>query len=205
MAYLQSRCTDYPYKKWKLRCIDEQVAILDVETKRINVTFEIGANYAMLIEKTDPEFKDLVNKKLLPGVLLLELSKCGVHLLPKDEDATLAGISLKDRQAEENAIIDIATTVRAFAYRSCKWNKSIDQENIVIKIRENLEYDREFFEDHEPDWRYVMWWPNKCAFVRCSDAAETCDTRISKDQETHALLHLALKGQVTEEAHERTF
>jgi cancer susceptibility candidate protein 1 len=135
----------------------------------------------MLIEKNDPEFKDILNKPMLPGVLLLELSKCGVHLLPNDDDAPLGGISLKDRMAEENAIVDIATTVRSFAFRSCKWNKGIEAENIVIKIRENLEYDREFFEDHEPDWRYVMWWPNKCAFVRCSDDGETADTRISKD------------------------
>ena len=41
----------------------------------------------MLIEKNDPEFKDIVNKPMLPGVLLIELSKCGVHLLPTDDDA----------------------------------------------------------------------------------------------------------------------
>lgn len=58
-------------------------------------------------------------------------------------------------QAEEKAILDIATSVRAFAYRSCRWNSSIEPDNIVVKIRENLEFDREFFEDHEPDWRYV--------------------------------------------------
>ena len=92
MAYLQSRCTDYPYNKWKLRCIEPEKAILDIETKRITVTVEIGPNYAMLIEKTDPEFKDIVNKQMAPGMLFLELSKCGVHLLPVDADAQLGGI-----------------------------------------------------------------------------------------------------------------
>jgi len=135
MAYLQSRCTDYPYKRWNLRCIENERAILDIETKRINMTFEIGPDYLMLIEKTDPEFKDLINKKLEPGYLLMELSKCGVHLMPVDDDAKLGGIHIKDRSSEERAILDIATSVRAFAFRSSKWNKSLDPENIVVKIR----------------------------------------------------------------------
>ena len=34
-----------------------------------------------------------------------------------------------------------------------------------MRIRENLEYDADFEEDYEPDWRYVRWWNNKCSFV----------------------------------------
>lgn len=135
MAYLMTRCVDYPYRGWNLRCIDNEVAILDIETKRIKVTFEIGADYLMLIDKTDPEFKNLINKKLEPGYLLMELSKCGVHLLPVDEDAKLGGIHTKNRVSEEKAILDISTSVRAFAFRYSKWNKTIDSDNIVLKIR----------------------------------------------------------------------
>ena len=193
MAYLQSRCTDYPYKRWKLRCIENERALLDIETKRVGLTFEIGPDYLMLIEKTDPEFKDLINRKLEPGYLLMELSKCGVHLMPVDEDAKLGGIHLKDGVAEEKAIQDVATAVRAFAIRSSKWNKSLEPENIVVKIRDNLEFDREFFEDHEPDWRYVMYWPNKCAFVHVSDASEELDTSLLRGHETHAMLSLSVQ------------
>jgi cancer susceptibility candidate protein 1 len=227
IAYLQSRCTDYPYTSWKIRCVDTQKAILDIVTKRVHLTFEIGIEhiamgyikgaptyshpYVMLIEKTDSELRDIVNKKMSPGNLLMELSKCGIHLLPVDEDAKLGSIQLKSRHAEENAIIDIATSLRSFAFRSSKWNKHVEPENIVIKIRENLEYDREFYEDHEPDWKQVMWWPNKCAYVNCADNHEHCDTKISHGHETHAMLHLAIAGvahathnhTVTEEAKDR--
>ena len=171
IALLLPRCTDYPYKSWKLRCVDDQKAIMDIETKRLSISFEIGKNYAMLIERKEPEFAHLLNKELSPGFLLLELARCGVLLLPKDDDAKFGEIQLKDKYSEENAIIDIATTLRAFAYRSSKWNKDTDPLNVIVKQRENLEYDREFFEDHEPDWRYVMWWPNKCSYIRCSDVA----------------------------------
>lgn len=46
----------------------------------------------MLIEKSDPELKELVGKKMVPGNLLIELSKCGIHLQPVDDDAKLGGI-----------------------------------------------------------------------------------------------------------------
>lgn len=157
----------------------------------------------MLIEKTDPEFKDLVDKKMEPGFLLLELSKCGIHLMPVDEDAKHGGIHLKDRAAEEKAILDVASSVRALAIRSSKWNKSLDSENIVLKIRDNLEFDREFYEDHEPDWKYTMWWPNKCAFVKVSDASEQCDASVQTGHETHGMLNIAIKGNFVEEVQER--
>ena len=54
--------------------------------------------------------------------MLLELKKCGINLLPRDEDAKLAGIELKDREAEELAIIDVTNAVRAFHFRRAKWN-----------------------------------------------------------------------------------
>ena len=87
--------------------------------------------------------------------MLLELSKSGIHLLPRDEDAALGEIRIKDFLTEERAISDLSTGVRSFAFRSCRWNQQIESENIVVKLRENLEFDREFFEDHEPDWRYA--------------------------------------------------
>jgi hypothetical protein len=50
----------------------------------MNITFEIGSGYVKLIEKDDSELKHLLNKELIPGKLLFELSKCGIHLMPDD-------------------------------------------------------------------------------------------------------------------------
>lgn len=205
-AYLQSRCTDYPYESWKLRCIEPEVALLDVQGKRISLTFEIGADYVQLIERDDAELKHIVNVKMSPGMVLRHLSRCGIHLLPDDRDFKLAGIEHKDPDAEERAIWDIVCCINAYAFRSAKWNKAArTKDNVVVKIRENLEYDREFFEDYEPDWRYMMWWANKCSFVNCSDLDEDYDkpTLIPDDKETHALMGLALVGNATDEAYER--
>lgn len=61
-----------------------------------------------------------------PGYLLQELAKCGILLMPRSEDAKLAGIEIKDQAAEERAILDVALGVRAFHFQNCKWNQSRD-------------------------------------------------------------------------------
>ena len=55
MAILQSRCTDYPYENWWLRCIDDNTALLDLWTKRVKLIFEIKPLTLKLIENKIPE------------------------------------------------------------------------------------------------------------------------------------------------------
>ena len=148
-AYIQDRWTDYPYKGWKIRCIDNDKAILDVQGRRTTLVFEIGPGYVKLIERDDPELAHLVGKEFVPGKLLMELSKCGLHMMPDDQDAYYAGVQTKSRETEERGIIDIATSLNAFSFRSSKWNRNVEPNNIIVKIRENLEFDREFFEDYD--------------------------------------------------------
>ena len=70
IAMLQSRCTDYPYKNWWLRCVKEEVALLDLWTKRLKLVFEIGPLYLKLIRNDAPELQHLVDKEYSPGYLL---------------------------------------------------------------------------------------------------------------------------------------
>mmetsp|Transcript_1417 Transcript_1417/g.1555 ORF Transcript_1417/g.1555 Transcript_1417/m.1555 type:complete len:187 (+) Transcript_1417:455-1015(+) len=161
----------------------------------------------MLIENKEPELKHLVNEKMAPGILLKQLSRSGIHLIPDDRDCKLAGIETKDRNAEDKAIWDVVTSVNAYAFRSAKWNKNSKlKDNIVVKVRENLEYDREFFEDYEPDWRYIMWWANKCSFIDAIDTDDDFDRKVNipEGNETHALLNLTLENNASDEALERT-
>lgn len=142
-AMLQSRCTDYPYTSWKIRSVGEngERALLDIETKRMKLVFEIGDDYVKLIERDEPELQHLVNKEMSPGYLLHELSRSGIHLLPIDEDHKLAGIQLKTAGAENNAINEIMSSIRSFSFRSCRQNISAPPGSIILKLRENLEYD----------------------------------------------------------------
>ena len=71
MAMLQSRCTDYPYQSWKLRCTDNDVALLDLQTKRLNLVFEISALQLKLVNCEEEALAHLANKDgFTPGYLL---------------------------------------------------------------------------------------------------------------------------------------
>lgn len=85
-------------------------------TKRINVNIEIHPLFVKLVDMPQPELAHLVNKELHPGILLMNLSKCGIHLIPDDSDAARGGIHLKDKATEERAIADIAQTLKVFAF-----------------------------------------------------------------------------------------
>ena len=88
----------------------------------IEINIEIHPLHVKLIEMKEPELAHLVDKPMHPGLLLQELSRSGIHLLPEEADAARAGILMKDINAEERAIADIAQTLKAFAFQSIKWN-----------------------------------------------------------------------------------
>ena len=122
----------------------------------------------------------------------MELSKSGIHMLPEDEDAARDGIHLKDKNAEERAILDIAQTLKVFAFQSIKWNQQASDQNIVCRLRENPDNDVEFLEDDESDWKSIMWWSNKVSFIKARNCDKEYNGTIAEGQVTHSLLSLAV-------------
>ena len=96
-------------------------------------------------------------------------------MFPEDEDAGRGGIHLKDKLAEERAILDIASTLKVFAFQSLKWSQQAEPENIVCRLRENPDNDNVFLEDNESDWKSVMWWSNKVSYIK----AKNCDAKFN--------------------------
>jgi hypothetical protein len=125
ITYVIERCTDYPYKSWYLRSVGQSKALLDLVTKRTNFVFEITPGEVRLIEKHDPELAHIVNRPFSPGYILLLLQECGINLLPRVEDAQLCGYTMKSKAAAERAILEVATSVNGFAFRSSARNKSL--------------------------------------------------------------------------------
>ena len=52
----------------------------------------------------------------------MKLQKSGINLLPEDQDIEEAELTLKDSEAEDRAIEDIALAVRGFFIKSSKWS-----------------------------------------------------------------------------------
>ena len=96
-------------------------------------------------------------------------------MIPEDADAERGGIHLKDKGAEERAILDIAQTLKVFAFQSVKQSQDASPENIVVRLRENPDNDRVFLEDDESDWKTVMWWNNKVSYIKSKNSDEKFD------------------------------
>ena len=94
--------------------------------------------------------------------------------------------------------------LRSFSFRSCRWNLQAPKENIVLKVRENLEYDKEFYEDYESDWTYIKWWEDKkIAYVQTRDSDDEPNFKIEEGHETHSIFNVIAKDRFSEEANER--
>merc|ERR1711939_125215 len=77
---------------------------------------------------------------------------------------------------------------------------------IVLRVRENPEFDKLFLEDTEADWRYISWWNNKVCFVDgCNNDAEQCEVTFGEGHVTHSLLSQAITPPIcSESAHLKT-
>ncbi|CAK64192.1 unnamed protein product (macronuclear) [Paramecium tetraurelia] len=192
IGLLQERCLDYPYKSFKLRCVGNEKAILDIQGARDLFKFEIGPGYIQLLKK-DTEFQHFAYKKLLVGALFYELYRSGVNFIPVNEDAQSANIVQKDEGAEELALNDLSEAVRGFYIESSRWNNSDTGPQIVVKLKENPEFDEEFAENQEKDWKTIKWWNNKCAIIQARDSHQKCNQALLQDTETHCNLEVLLK------------
>lgn len=123
---MQSKFLDFPYKSWKLRSISENdLALLDIEGKRLTLKFEIGAGWIKLRKTSDKEFSHLFDKQFEPVQLFYELYRCGVNLLPCEEDGDHCGITSKSADCEDKAIADISLGSRGYFFKNSKWSAGI--------------------------------------------------------------------------------
>ena len=204
MALLLPRISDYPYSYFFIRSVSDTEALIDLTGPRLSYKFRITPGCLEFINHNKiPELSHLDSVPQQPGVLLFNLSKCGVHLLPENRDCIASNIKAKDQDSEELAILDISMNIRTFAFRSTRWNKMVPPHMVCVRVRENLEYDEFFAEDEEQDWRTVSWYPNKCSFVNLKESSDELDLSIPEGHETHFLMNLVMKDNCSTEAEER--
>ena len=128
-----------------------------------------------------------------PEKLFKELLACGVNLLPVPQDATSANITCKSVDTEDNAIEDIAIGVKSYFIKSSKWSTTLPGDRVLVRLRDNLEYDEFFAEDQEKDWLSTVFWHNRCGIYNCRDSQMKCDATFREGTDTHATLAYVLK------------
>lgn len=135
-----------------MRAVSDDKVLLDITGQRMPFSFVITPGCLEFVNSQNiPELRHLEDVKMPPGALLFQLSKCGIHLIPEPRDCDASEIKNKSLDAEELAIMDLSMHIRTFAFRSSKWNKQAPDDMILVRVRENLEYDSFFAEDEEHD------------------------------------------------------
>ena len=203
-AVLSERIADFPYSYFFIRAVSDDKVLLDIKGKRIDLQFVITPGFLEYVNVAGiQELKFLENAKMTPGVLLFQMAKCGIFLMPDERDFETTGLNQKNRDAEELAIFDIAMNIRTFAFRSTKWNRMVEGDVVLARIRENLEYDSFFAEDEEHDWRTVSWHFNKCCLTGLKETSDEKKMKSSDGDISHFLLNLVMKEHATDGAKER--
>eukprot|EP00357_Protocruzia_adherens_P026664 CAMPEP_0115036734 /NCGR_PEP_ID=MMETSP0216-20121206/42310_1 /TAXON_ID=223996 /ORGANISM="Protocruzia adherens, Strain Boccale" /LENGTH=633 /DNA_ID=CAMNT_0002416641 /DNA_START=8 /DNA_END=1909 /DNA_ORIENTATION=- len=194
LACLQDRCTDYPYASWSLRSISPSEGLLNLEGKRLDLKFKIGPGWVELLDRTEPELESFANYRASPGLLLIKLARCGINLMPDNRDSEFDGeISVKEDAAIERALQDIALAIGTFAFRSSKFNRTLPKSRLIVRVRENLEYDESFAEDEEIHWSTAVWEHNRCYLVSDKESAKKCKLEVPGDYTTHSVFKLVMR------------
>jgi len=77
------------------------------------------------------------------------MRNCGVMLTPLDEDIIAVGLNVKNNEAQDRAVNDIAMACRKYAIKSHNMNPKLNDEVVIAKFKENREFDFYFFDDEE--------------------------------------------------------
>ncbi|EAS06539.2 hypothetical protein TTHERM_00865440 (macronuclear) [Tetrahymena thermophila SB210] len=199
LACVQDVCLDYPYQSFMLRCVQEDLAILDLQTKRLKLKFEIGADDVTLVDENNSLgsiFSHIVNKPMTYAALLYELHKIGVNLIPESQHAFLCDVPQKEIDVENKALLELMMIIKAFAVRNNQDNKMQGEDKILLEIRQNMDYSYKPSPlDDELEWVKTAIWCNKCAFIKDqSKSIETINaSNFLNNSTSHAMVSLIIE------------
>lgn len=194
IALIQNRNTDFPYRGFKIRSIAPDIIIFDLQTNRLDLSFQIHNEFVTLLDRNEKELSHISNKKMYVYDLITELKRSGILLEPTENDFTLCRLKKKNFNTEKKAISDIALIARFYYIKNAKWNQYGDEKELFFKIKENLEYDKEFLEDHENDWTYLKYWSNKCTVSNLKDSDNTPNFNRNSNYLTHTNFYILLNN-----------
>lgn len=144
-----------------------------------------------MVPSQEVDLPEISNKPMAPGALLHLLQQAGINLLPTDDDATLAGIT-KTEGVEDKCIEDLSLACRSYFMRSSRWSNTLESHQVMVKMRENMDFDQEFAEDQEKDWKSLIFYPNKVECVKAKDSENKCRRELQNQSSSHSNLQMLL-------------
>lgn len=132
-------------------------------THRACGCWQIKNKFCSLVGPTDVvELTHLLKKEMSPAQLLLALQRCGINLMPVNDDAAFVAFAdggdspvVKNDDVERRTLEDVAGLAAAFSATYSRWNQGAGADKCVLRMKETLDYDEAPSDVHETDWRCV--------------------------------------------------
>ncbi|KXZ46913.1 hypothetical protein GPECTOR_39g407 [Gonium pectorale] len=145
LALVMSRTRLLPYKSWHIRPTggrNGSSAAITLDCGLDSpVVIEVGVRTATLTSPTWPQLQSLLGVAMQPLELLQALSDRGLHVLPEDRDAEVAGVVAKERETEEAMCNDVALLGGAFLLASSRWNQTAAPSEALVRLSEVTDWE----------------------------------------------------------------
>lgn len=213
-SIIQERHIDFPYASWSLHPIGDDATVLTLVTPRFAVEIKIQNKHCCLIGPTDVhELDSLFHKPMSPAQLLEALKRCGINLMPVDDDAGYVSFGdagapvVKENNVERRTYQDIAALAAAFSATYSRWNQGAGRDKCVFRMKETLDYDEAADSVHETDWRCIATELDaesangfKSLLIGARESHDTFKGEAAPLQTTHRTVRRTLTSRSTPEA-----
>ncbi|CAM6083575.1 unnamed protein product [Calypogeia fissa] len=200
MAVIHNRVSQFPYTSWNICPISRQEALMTLVTPLMTFTIEIGVGWCKMISPEFPECKSFAKEEVPPKVMLKRFSKCGIHLMPTDDDAPHINATVKDEELERFVCIDTAFASPGFTLASSKWNVTVGKEHCIIRLLEILDPMAPPTLEKSKTVKHLNYTIKGPALAELTEKATAYEEVLLTEH--HASLLLALNNQVSEESME---
>jgi hypothetical protein len=151
-ALVKKRQNSFPYKSWSLSPQNistnmkenyEKYCQLKINVEGLPIAINVIGDMCCLVEPINlPAVRDLLNKKLSPGALLLKLQKRGINILPTKLNPTHLDRPCKDIDLEEEVMTTMALCASSLDFSSTPWMhlEQCGPSRIGIYVRESVVY-----------------------------------------------------------------
>eukprot|EP00163_Fabomonas_tropica_P007926 TRINITY_DN1755_c0_g2_i1.p1 TRINITY_DN1755_c0_g2~~TRINITY_DN1755_c0_g2_i1.p1 ORF type:complete len:617 (+),score=144.97 TRINITY_DN1755_c0_g2_i1:850-2700(+) len=207
MAVLQNRYPDLRFERWELQPTGVNKAVFTLHLTGRDVAIEIGAGYARLLTPKDKELNELHTSRMPVADMLRRLAKCGMYILPSDDDVTfLNGSNVKDPELLQTLFKDMSYFVPSYAFVWSRWNREggLSSSSCVFRVKEFLKWDAPLKLDEDEVWRTVMYNSNNdVMFINATESLDAFDNSIAEGEKSHLSLYNTLQPSQSPEAVQR--
>lgn len=126
--------------------------------------------------------------------LLIQLKQRNIFICPDISNIAMnSGLQQKDTQVEEYCIKEVSKLSLFYHIQLSIWNLKAKQNSLIVRIRQNPEKDKEFFEDSDEDWKTIQLKSNKCKILDLIERSPNFSKRRYPNTVSHSNMYFLIE------------